>query len=129
MYSSPIRVFIGSVAKGRWFKSPLLHVKVSLSKIPNPKLSLMSTWHLAWQPPPSVYECVCEWVYLTSVVKHFERSVDWKSAIEVQVHLPFYLSHFSSSFSSLHVAPTFKSICLFLSYYRSDNMRQFMALS
>ena len=36
--------------------------KVSLSKILNPKLLLMSSWRLAWQPPSSVYECVCEWV-------------------------------------------------------------------
>ena len=28
----------------------------------------MSSWHLAWQPPPSVHE----WVNLTSVVKHFK---------------------------------------------------------
>ena len=39
---------------------PQLHVKVSLSKILNPKLLLMSSWHLAWQPLPSVYECVGE---------------------------------------------------------------------
>ena len=31
-----------------------LHVEVSLGKIGNPKL------HLAWQPPPAVYECVYE---------------------------------------------------------------------
>ena len=51
----------------------------------------MSSWHLAWQPLPSVsvYECACEWVILTSVVKSFEWSVDWKSVIEMQVHLPF----------------------------------------
>lgn len=29
-----------------------------------------------------MYECVCEWVNLTCVVKLCERSVDWKSAIE-----------------------------------------------
>ena len=40
----------------------------------------MSSWHLAWQPLPSVYECVCECVNLTSVVKHIERSIyDWES--------------------------------------------------
>ena len=37
----------------------------------------------------SVYECVCEWVNVVNIVKHFEWSVDWKSAIEMQVHLPF----------------------------------------
>ena len=31
-----------------------LHVKVSLSKILNPKLLLMCGWHLAWWPLPSV---------------------------------------------------------------------------
>ena len=46
-----------------------MHVEVSLSKILNPRLLLMSSWHLAWQPLPAVYECVCEWVNLTSVVK------------------------------------------------------------
>ena len=40
---------------------PQLHVEVSLSKMLNPKLLLMSSWHLAWQPLPSVYECVCEY--------------------------------------------------------------------
>ena len=49
----------------------------------------MGIWHLAWQPLPSVYECVCEWVNVTSVVKVFEQSVYWKSAVEMQVHLPF----------------------------------------
>ena len=29
----------------------------------------MSSWHLAWQPLPSVHECVCEWVNVASVVK------------------------------------------------------------
>ena len=35
-----------------------LHVNVSLSKILNSKLHLMSSWHIAWQPLPSVYELV-----------------------------------------------------------------------
>lgn len=33
--------------------------------------------------------CVCEWVNVASVVRHFEWSVDWKCATEMQVHLPF----------------------------------------
>ena len=37
---------------------------------------------------------LCEWVNVT-VVKHFERSVDWISAIEMQVHLPCYLMYSS----------------------------------
>ena len=53
-----------------------------VSEILNPKLLLMSRWNLAWQPPPSAYE---------SVVKRFEWSLDWKSAIEMQLHLPFHL--------------------------------------
>ena len=52
-----------------------LHVKVSLSKILNPKLLLMCSWHPAWQPPPSVYECVCEWVNVASTITCFEK---WK---------------------------------------------------
>ena len=43
----------------------------------------MSSWHLAWQPLPSVYKCVCEQVNLTSIVKHFERSVDLKSLLTI----------------------------------------------
>ena len=43
----------------------------------------MSSWPLAWQLPTSVYECVCEWVNLIIVVKHFKWSVDWKSPIEI----------------------------------------------
>lgn len=43
----------------------------------NPDL-LMSSWHCAWQRLPSCMN-VCEWMNMTSVVKHFERSVDWKT--------------------------------------------------
>ena len=45
--------------------STQLHLGVSLSKILNTKLLLMSSWHLAWQPLPSMYESV----NLTSVVQ------------------------------------------------------------
>ena len=48
-------------------------------------LPFMTSWCLAWQPPPSVYECVCEWVNLTGVAKCCERSVDWKRALEMPV--------------------------------------------
>ena len=34
---------------------------------------------------PSVYECVFEWLNVTSVVKCFELSIDWKSAVEMQI--------------------------------------------
>ena len=39
------------------------------------------------QPKPSV----CEWVCVngSSIVKRFEQPVDWKSAVEIQVHSPF----------------------------------------
>lgn len=37
---------------------------------------------------PSVYECVWGGVNVTSVVKCYEESVDWKSAMEMQVSLP-----------------------------------------
>ena len=40
------------------------------------------------QPLPSVCECECEWVNVVSAGKCFAQSVDWKSAIEIQVHLP-----------------------------------------
>ena len=63
---------------------PQLHVEVSLSKILNPKLLLISSWCLAWQPPPSGYECVH--VNGWSIVKCFERSVDRKSTIKMQDH-------------------------------------------
>ena len=36
-----------------------LHIKVSSSTKLNPKLILLSSWHLAWWPLPSVYVCVC----------------------------------------------------------------------
>ena len=53
------------------------------------KRSWWPGWHLAWQPPPSVDECECEWVNVMSVVKSCERSEDWKSDQEIKVHLPF----------------------------------------
>lgn len=31
---------------------------------------------------PSMYECMCQWVNLTSAIKCFERSLDWKSTTE-----------------------------------------------
>ena len=33
------------------------------------------------------------WVNVTSVIEHFEWSVDWKSIIEMQVHLPRWKEH------------------------------------
>ena len=35
--------------------------------------------------------CVCEWANVAIVVKHFERTVDWKSATKMQDHSPFIL--------------------------------------
>ena len=49
--------------------------------------SWLAGWHFAWQPlPSSVWMCV----NVTSVVKRFELSINWKSAIEMQVHLPIH---------------------------------------
>ena len=47
----------------RWFESLLLLAacRSVLEQLMNPKLLLMSIWHLARQPLQSVYECVCEW--------------------------------------------------------------------
>ena len=44
-----------------------------------PQLLLMSCWHLVWQPLPSVYECVCKWVNVTSFGEHFHCNtcVSW----------------------------------------------------
>ena len=46
----PLRSLVQIPAPG-WAE---LHVEVSLSKILNPKLLLMCSWHLAWWPLPSV---------------------------------------------------------------------------
>ena len=62
-----LAVVSGGGSLGRIPASPSLHLEVSLSKILNPKLLMMSSWHLEWQPLPSLYESVCEWVNLTSV--------------------------------------------------------------
>ena len=59
----------------------------------------MSCWHFAWQHLPSVYECVCYWANVTSAVKPFEQSVDWKSAIEMQVHSQYTLFNPNTSYS------------------------------
>ena len=82
-------------SEGHEFESwlPQLHVEVSLSKILNPKLFLMSSWCLAWQPPSSVYECVCEWVNVACIVQRFELSLDWKSAIKMQTIYHLKVSH------------------------------------
>ena len=44
--------------QGRWFNSPGLHVEVSLGKTLNP---WCAGRHLAWQLPPTVYECMNYW--------------------------------------------------------------------
>ena len=51
-------------------------------RVPNEQM--MSSSDLAWQPLPPLYECVCEWVNVTSVVKHLEQSVGWKSTVEIK---------------------------------------------
>ena len=57
LHSVPyIEILLFWWSEGRWFRP---HAKLYLSKIQNPKLLLMSGWRLAWQSPPSVYECVC----------------------------------------------------------------------
>ena len=40
--------------------------------------------------------CVCEWMNLTGVVEHFEQSVDWNRAIDMQVPLAFSQAHYLS---------------------------------
>ena len=49
----------------------------------------MNSWHLVRQPLPSV----CEEVNVTSVAKCFDWSVDWKRAIDIQVHVPYTSRH------------------------------------
>ena len=41
---------------------------------------------------------VCEWLMRIVLLKCFEKSVDWKSALEMQLHLPF-TSKFPTEFS------------------------------
>ena len=37
---------------------------------------------MPWEPP-SVYECVCEWVNVACIVKRSELSVNWKSTLKM----------------------------------------------
>ena len=48
------------LSEGRWFDSPGLHVEVSLGKDAEPQTAPDAGRHLAWKPPPSVYECMYE---------------------------------------------------------------------
>ena len=64
---------------------PRLPVKVSLSKILNPKIA--PDEQVGTLNGTLCYQCmnVCEWVNLISVVKCIEWSVKWKS-VEMQVY-------------------------------------------
>ena len=79
---------------GQNFDSPAhhQHVEESLSRILNSKLLLMSmsTPRMA-AFAISACVCVCEWVKVSSVVKHVEQSLDFKSTIKIKYinHLPF----------------------------------------
>lgn len=71
--------------EGRWFKSGLLLAACQsvLVHDPEPRLApgvQMDTLH------GSIHTSVHEWVNVARVAKHFERSVDWQSATEMQVH-------------------------------------------
>ena len=59
---------------------------------------------------PLVCECVCEWVNVTSVVKRLERSVDWKSTLEMQDRSPDQLIQMctckDSNMSSFKFSPS-----------------------
>ena len=52
-----------------------------------PNCSWWAGRHFAWQPLSSLYEYVWQLVNV-SVVKCFEWSVDWKSAVWMRVHQP-----------------------------------------
>ena len=65
---------------------PWLHVKLSLSEILNPKFLISRLALYMAASAISVWMCV----NVTSVVKRFVLSVRWKSAIEMQVHLPIH---------------------------------------
>lgn len=77
------------IIRGEQVRFSWLHVKVTLSNILSPKLLLMvDTLH-----DSLCHQCMNEWVNVTSVVKHLECPVDWKPAIEMQVHLPCKVRH------------------------------------
>ena len=48
---------------------PSLSVEVSMSKAPNPDCSPRAGWRLAWLTPPSVCECVYDWVNVRQYCK------------------------------------------------------------
>lgn len=52
--------------------------------------------------------CVCVWTGECGkcVVKRFEWSINWNSAIEMQVHLPFILTFSPKISEPVHVGPT-----------------------
>ena len=55
---------------------PQLHVEVLLSKILNPRIAPNEQAGALHSSLCHQYECVCEWVNVTSVVKRFPCSVD-----------------------------------------------------
>ncbi|XP_061766394.1 potassium channel subfamily K member 1b isoform X1 [Nerophis ophidion] len=61
--------------EGPWFKSHLVPTwsrPLCPEQDASPMLLLGAGWRLAWQLPPSVCECVCEWVNVEVVSKRFE---------------------------------------------------------
>ena len=79
VYSHPLYALRAAKRKVRNLGAP----EVSLSKILLP----MSSWHLAWQPSPSVYD-------LCVVMQH---------CVEMQVHLPSYNTEMLITFSSRNI--------------------------
>ena len=75
-----------------------------------PDCSWWADWHLS-----SLYECVITSVNITGVVKRFERSVDWKYIVKMQVtiHVCTLELHVSQqcgwSWNVLFLAPTWVS--------------------
>ena len=68
---------VGQYLEGHWAACyPSCTLRYPCTRYP--KLFMMSWWHLAWQPMPTVDECLCEWVNVTSFEKRFKWSVHWK---------------------------------------------------
>ena len=67
-----------------------------------------------------MYECVCEWVNPTRVVKHFDRSVDCKHTVEMKVHLPLLKPQYSQvqypKHEKIKVSPKNHSSLLYLQF-------------
>ena len=94
--------WVGHLVNGRSlvrFPGSPGYVSVSLSKILNSKFLLKSRLAICRQ-------YMCEQVNVTSVVKHFELWVDWKSAIERQIHSSFTTSAALSQACCLYVVST-----------------------